>query len=253
MRAPHRRYPGVPARIARPSLLLAVLLASVVAPPVASAQSAPRPSNGSAPGAPSPSGASAPDPSHRGNAAAGTLHAPLRAVDQGRDDLGGLATSFRMEPLDLRLPTGFGRVYEVPGEDSDAPGGRLMRGNGALFAIFPRSTYRFDANGPRASVPPGTVFSIGMPGPSALDLKPAATPAQGAVDARVPQIPFAADARATQPLEATQRSETTPRSESRSAAASQSSPDPRFPSASTIDPYAALALGPSCAATAGER
>jgi hypothetical protein len=238
--APHGRYLGVRARLAHSCVLFVVLSAPVAA----SAQSTPRAPGGSATGA---TNAPAPNPADRGNAAAGTLHAPLRAVDQGRDDIGGLATSFRMEPLDLRLPTGFGRVYEVPGEDSDAPGGRLMRGNGALFAIFPRSTYRFDSNGPRASVPPGTVFSIGMPGPSVLDLKPAATAAQGAVDARVPQVPFTADAREKQPVE------TAPRNDARPVAVTPSSPDSRFPSASTVDPYAALALGPSCATTAGER
>ena len=46
-----------------------------------------------------------------GNAAAGQLHDKLEAIDAGRDDLGGHATSFRLMPLDMRLPTSFQRVY----------------------------------------------------------------------------------------------------------------------------------------------
>lgn len=173
----------------------------------------------------------------RGNAAAGTLHAPLRAVDPGREDIGGISTSFRMEPLDLRLPTAFGRVYEVPGDEDDL----LMRGNGALFAIFPRSTYRFDGNGPRPSVPAGTVFRIGMPGPSALDLKPPATPAQGAVDTRVLARPV------NEPGEAagTRAPRSTAQRAAEPAPVAAASSDARFPAANAADPYASLALGPS--------
>ncbi len=90
----------------------------------------------------------------RGTAAAGVLHPPLEVVDAGREDIGPLATSLKSEPLDPRLPTGFHRVYRVPGSDS-----LLMRGNGALFAVFSESVY---ADG-RAILPPGTVYHIGMP------------------------------------------------------------------------------------------
>ena len=95
----------------------------------------------------------------QGTAAAGVLHPPLEIVDAGREDIGPLATSLRSDPVDARLPTGFHRVYRVPGSDS-----QLMRGNGALFAVFPESIYQDG----RALLPPGTVYHIGMP-----DLTPA--------------------------------------------------------------------------------
>jgi hypothetical protein len=107
---------------------------------------------------------------------------PLVLVDQGREDVGALGTSLRMEGVDMRLPAGFQRVYRVPGRDD-----LLMRGNGALFAIFPESVYRATRNGRVAVAPPGTVYSIGMPG--ALHTQPIAPPqptfAPGQFDGRV--------------------------------------------------------------------
>jgi hypothetical protein len=85
-------------------------------------------------------------------AAAGPMRDPLVLVDQGREDVGALGTSLRMEGVDMRLPAGFQRVYRVPGRDD-----LLMRGNGALFAIFPESVYRATRNGRVAVAPPGTV------------------------------------------------------------------------------------------------
>jgi hypothetical protein len=115
-------------------------------------------------------------------AAAGPMRDPLVLVDQGREDVGALGTSLRMEGVDMRLPTGFQRVYRVPGRDD-----LLMRGNGALFAIFPESVYRATRNGRVAVAPPGTVYSIGMPG--ALHTQPIAPPqptfAPGQFDGRV--------------------------------------------------------------------
>jgi len=93
-----------------------------------------------------------------GTAAAGPTRPRLDIVDAGREDIGPLATSLRADPVDQRLPTGFDRVYRVPGSDS-----LLMRGNGALFAVFEESVYRRSG----AALPPGTVFHIGMP-----DLRP---------------------------------------------------------------------------------
>ncbi len=90
----------------------------------------------------------------RGTAAAGVLRPQLEIVDAGREDIGPLATSLKSQPVDARLPTGFHRVYRVPGSDS-----LLMRGNGALFAVFSESVY----DGGRAVLPPGTVYHIGMP------------------------------------------------------------------------------------------
>jgi len=93
-----------------------------------------------------------------GTGAAGPTHSRLDIVDAGREDVGPLATSLRADPVDQRLPTGFDRVYRVPGSES-----LFMRGNGALFAVFEESVYRRSG----AVLPPGTVFHIGMP-----DLRP---------------------------------------------------------------------------------
>lgn len=90
----------------------------------------------------------------RGTAAAGVLRPQLEIVDAGREDIGPLATSLKSQPVDARLPTGFHRVYRVPGSDA-----LLMRGNGALFAVFSESVY----DDGRAVLPPGTVYHIGMP------------------------------------------------------------------------------------------
>jgi len=92
-------------------------------------------------------------------AAAGQLHPPLQLIDQGTADRGGLMTSFRLMPLDMRLPTGFTDVYRVPGSDD-----KMMRGNGALFAVFPKSVYRRTAIGMIPIAPAGVVYHIGMPG-----------------------------------------------------------------------------------------
>lgn len=114
--------------------------------------------------------------------AAGPMRDPLVLVDQGREDVGALGTSLRLQGVDMRLPTGFQRVYRVPGRDD-----LLMRGNGALFAIFPESVYRDTRNGRVALAPPGTVYSIGMPG--ALRTQPVApqrpTFAPGQFDGRI--------------------------------------------------------------------
>lgn len=108
------------------------------------------------------------------SASAGPLRPRLEIVEQGVGDRGGLVTSTRVLPVDLRLPSGFGVVYRSPEGD-----GNLMRGNGALFAVFPRSLYRSSAVGAIPVVPAGVVYSIGMPGPvsypgGALQEKPAA-------------------------------------------------------------------------------
>jgi hypothetical protein len=84
-----------------------------------------------------------------------------RVVDQGFEDVGPVAASLRQERADLRVPSGFERVYEVPGVD-----GLLMRADGGLRAVFPRSTYRVTERGVRPIVPPGTVWTFGDPTPA---------------------------------------------------------------------------------------
>jgi len=121
------------------------------------------------------------------SASAGPLRPKLEIVEQGVADRGGIETSTRVLPVDLRLPTGFGVVYRSPEAD-----GRLMRGNGALFAVFPRSLYRRTGSGAIPLVPSGVVYSIGMPG--GMDYPggslrdpgaPVAPPVAGKVDLRV--------------------------------------------------------------------
>ena len=47
----------------------------------------------------------------------------------------------------------------MPGRDD-----RLMRGNGALFAVFAQSAYRRTIRGAIPMTPAGVIYSIGMPG-----------------------------------------------------------------------------------------
>lgn len=101
-----------------------------------------------------------------GTAAAGLLHPRLEIVEAGTEDIGGIATTLRTDPFDPRLPTAFQRVYRVPGSDT-----MLMRGNGALFAVFDTSTYKTSKGGTMPSLPPGTVFHIGMPSESNAALR----------------------------------------------------------------------------------
>jgi hypothetical protein len=124
----------------------------------------------------------------------GPLHPRLEVVEQGVADRGGIETSTRVLPVDLRLPTGFGAVYRSPEGD-----GRLMRGNGALFAVFPRSLYRRTVIGAVPVTPAGVVYSIGMPGGHdfpggslAREDDPQALPSASKVDLRVRPKPATA-------------------------------------------------------------
>lgn len=99
------------------------------------------------------------DVAHRTKVQASPLRPELEVVDQGVEDRGGLEKSFRVLPLDMRAPSGFQQVYRVPGRDD-----LLMRGNGALFAVFPRSAYMRTAFGAIPVAPADVHFSIGMPG-----------------------------------------------------------------------------------------
>ncbi|MHC4975371.1 MAG: hypothetical protein ACYTF7_02045 [Planctomycetota bacterium] len=77
-------------------------------------------------------------------------------VDPGIDDIGTLGTSQRLIMRDLRLPSGFDRVFQL-GDGSE----RFVRINGALRAVFPRSSY--DPRDGYARVPAGTIYYIGSP------------------------------------------------------------------------------------------
>lgn len=175
-------------------------------------------------------------------AAAGPGRPPLEMLEPGVDDIGPARLSLRFMPYEMRLPTGFERVYRVPGSDD-----LLMRGNGALFAVFPRSVYIRTARGATAVAPPGTVFHIGMPGPTPVGIlrEKAAEQRAHASPARVDLL---RDGR--MPLEETMRFGAAPAPEAASRApAPQAAPTmrPVFPPdpESTRDPFAHLALGPA--------
>lgn len=93
------------------------------------------------------------------SATAGSLHPRLEMLEAGVEDRGGIEASFRVLPVDMRLPSGFQGVYRVPGRED-----LMMRGNGALFAIFPRSQYRRAGAGLLPVTPADLHYSIGMPG-----------------------------------------------------------------------------------------
>lgn len=89
----------------------------------------------------------------------------LQRLDPMRQDVGPLSDSLREVNMqvDLRTPTGFQNVYRVPGRDD-----LLMRASGGVYAIFPESVYVQTEKGMLIKVPPGTTYSIGMPGPGSL-------------------------------------------------------------------------------------
>ncbi len=90
---------------------------------------------------------------------AALLRAPgLVPLDAGFEDRGGLQVSTRVVAPDLRLPLGFQRVYAIPGDPK-----HFTRGDGAIFAVFPRSVYRPASGGGQPMLPPSTVFQFGDP------------------------------------------------------------------------------------------
>lgn len=82
----------------------------------------------------------------------------LEMLEQGVEDVGPLATSQRVPPADLRVASDFEHVYRVPGNDS-----MLMRRDGALTAVFPRSEYLLTKDGSFAALPAGLTWVIGEP------------------------------------------------------------------------------------------
>lgn len=96
---------------------------------------------------------------------------PYEEVQQGVEDIGPLGESFEIPMADLRVPTGFERVYR-------APGGGLMRVSGAIHAVFPRSEYVATQRGVIPVVPAGAVFYLGEPRVWALDEHGEPTPAR---------------------------------------------------------------------------
>jgi len=95
----------------------------------------------------------------------------LQPLDARVEDVGVLSTSLRVESAGLARPSGFESVYRVPG-GSD----KLMRVDGALFAIFDQSVYLKGSAGVQVPVPPSTVFHIGAP-PQRFETPDAPAPA----------------------------------------------------------------------------
>lgn len=85
----------------------------------------------------------------------------LKTVTPGTSDVSPLSLDLRNSGGDLRQPAAFDRVYELrmgPGKTV-----QYARIDGALVAIFPRSTYAASPYGNVATIPPGTTFYIGRP------------------------------------------------------------------------------------------
>ncbi len=92
----------------------------------------------------------------------------LQVVDPGVADLGPLSISTRSLPIDLRSPSGFDRVYRVPGStrgvggfNTTPVGERLARVDGGITAVFDRSEYVQTKQGIRPVFPANTIFYIG--------------------------------------------------------------------------------------------
>lgn len=76
-----------------------------------------------------------------------------RPLDEGIEDVGPTGTSLRWFSSPLRVPTAFEDVYRDPD-------GRLVRRDGALEAVFPRSSYQTDRDGVFAAIPAGVEYRI---------------------------------------------------------------------------------------------
>lgn len=82
----------------------------------------------------------------------------LQPIEERVGDVGPLSTSLREIYPGLAVPSGFQQVYRVPGRDDV-----LMRLDGGVVAVFPRSEYERTDSGVVPVVPAGTVFYIGLP------------------------------------------------------------------------------------------
>lgn len=88
--------------------------------------------------------------------------AGARALEEGVGDVGPLSVGLRLMQRDMRRPFGFDRVFEVDRSTAFGTEQTLIRIDGAVTAVFPRSTYRIVGPGVLAAeFPAGTVFHIG--------------------------------------------------------------------------------------------
>jgi hypothetical protein len=94
----------------------------------------------------------------------------LRPVQQGAADINPVSTSLRWQPLDLRQPANFDRVYRLSDVIDPAtapPGvfpqdGGFVRFDAGVSAVYPWSSYAHTRRGTFAEIPAGTVFHIGL-------------------------------------------------------------------------------------------
>lgn len=128
----------------------------------------------------------APRPSAKLTSPANANRAVLIPVTANTQDASSASTSLSTEPLDLRQPMRFDRVFALSREPGDLKGGTLLnfggsrvaassvpldtsktqwfaRVDGGILALFPRSVYTETSQGTMAEVPAGTVFAIGHP------------------------------------------------------------------------------------------
>jgi hypothetical protein len=115
----------------------------------------------------------------------------LERLDPSYGDVSPLGASLSEMNMqaDMRQSGGFQYVYRVPGRED-----LLMRQSGGLYVIFPQSTYVPTRRGLVPTVPPGTMFSIGMPGPWTLPSPWVRGPSAVSLDAGMPALPSSAQA-----------------------------------------------------------
>lgn len=87
---------------------------------------------------------------------------PLRPIEAQVADRNALSESLRVMPYEMRNPSGFTTLYAV----DDRPE-VMVRGNGAVYAVFPQGDYAYSVVRKRrviqTLVPAGTVYYIGEP------------------------------------------------------------------------------------------
>jgi len=131
---------------------------------------------------------------------------PLEPVQQGTVDANPLAAPANVQPLDLRLPLGFDRVYRVVEPGRSMLNQRYARSSGALTAVFPRSQYTPTRDGVIPEIPAGTIFYIGgLPDDIFSSPPPAIRRGPNYVDRAVRAVPSNAEP-ADQPREGVARS-----------------------------------------------
>lgn len=141
-----------------------------------------------------------------GLASSPSFEPPLQPVPQGTVDANPLAAPANVQPLDLRLPLGFDRVFRVMEPGRSMLNQRYARSSGAITAVFPRSQYAPTRDGVIPEIPAGTIFYIGgLPDDLFSSPPPAIRRGPTYVDRSVRAVPSAAESAAS-PAETPARS-----------------------------------------------